>query len=60
MGLGHAPSKEDRRGAPAPEVQVRALLRPARADELFEGLPKKGVCSSDHLAVGAELEIYWA
>lgn len=36
---------------------VRRLLRTHRTDVIKEGLPRKGICVSDHVAVGAELEL---
>ena len=40
---------------PRDNLTVTALLQPAQASELTEGLPRKGVCASDHLAVGCEI-----
>lgn len=35
--------------------QVTALLRTHRTETLQPGIPRKGVCASDHIAVGAEI-----
>lgn len=40
---------------PAPGVQVTKLLKPGTAEELGEGLPRKGISASDHCAVGCEI-----
>ncbi|KAK1925416.1 Endonuclease/exonuclease/phosphatase [Papiliotrema laurentii] len=40
---------------PSPAVQVTQVLRPGTAEELGEGLPRKGISASDHLAVGCEI-----
>ncbi|ORX37437.1 Endonuclease/exonuclease/phosphatase [Kockovaella imperatae] len=40
---------------PDDRVAFTALLRPAQSGDLSEGLPRKGICASDHLAVGCEL-----
>ncbi|GFZ46087.1 hypothetical protein JCM24511_04333 [Saitozyma sp. JCM 24511] len=47
--LFELPSRKDVR------VAVVGLLRPPRKDELGQGLPRKGISASDHLAVGCEL-----
>jgi RNA exonuclease NGL2 len=39
------------------EVNVVEYLRRPRTDELGEGLPRKGICASDHLAMGCGLEL---
>ncbi|CAO1636016.1 unnamed protein product [Sympodiomycopsis kandeliae] len=36
---------------------VTKLLRTHRTDVVRQGLPRKGVCVSDHVAIGAELEL---
>ncbi|KAL7419277.1 RNA exonuclease ngl2 [Cryptotrichosporon argae] len=36
-------------------AKVVGLLQPAKSEDLGEGLPRKGVCASDHLAIGCEL-----
>jgi len=40
---------------PAPNVQITQVLRPGTAEELGDGLPRKGICASDHIAVGCEI-----
>lgn len=40
---------------PRVAMEVTHLLRPARAAELGEGLPRKRICASDHLAMGCEV-----
>lgn len=37
------------------KTTVTHLLRPARSEELREGLPRKGIGASDHLAMGCEV-----
>lgn len=37
--------------------KVTKLLRTHRTEVLKEGLPRKGICVSDHVAIGAELEL---
>ena len=37
------------------EVGVTQLLRPSAVDELGEGLPRRGISASDHIAVGCEI-----
>lgn len=37
--------------------RVTRLLRTHRTGEIEEGLPRRGVCVSDHIAIGAELEL---
>lgn len=37
--------------------QVTKLLRTHRTDVVQDGLPRKGVCVSDHVAIGAELQL---
>lgn len=37
------------------KLDVTALLRPAKGEELGDGLPRKGITASDHLAVGCEV-----
>jgi RNA exonuclease NGL2 len=34
------------------KVEVVEHLRPAEISALGEGLPRKGICASDHLAMG--------
>ncbi|ODN78037.1 hypothetical protein L202_05120 [Cryptococcus amylolentus CBS 6039] len=38
-----------------PEASFSKVLLPPRAEELGEGLPRKGICASDHVAVGCEV-----
>jgi RNA exonuclease NGL2 len=38
------------------KVGISGLLRPARREELGEGLPRLGISASDHLAVGCEIQ----
>ncbi|KAF7800026.1 hypothetical protein EIP86_011269 [Pleurotus ostreatoroseus] len=40
---------------PAAPVSVLSLASPHTADKFGEGLPRKGVCGSDHMSLGAEL-----
>jgi RNA exonuclease NGL2 len=37
------------------KVEVVECLEPPRTEALGEGLPRKGICASDHLAVGCGL-----
>lgn len=37
--------------------KVTKLLRTHRTDTIKDGLPRKGICASDHVAIGAELEL---
>lgn len=37
------------------KVQVEGVLEPALPEQLGEGLPRKGVCGSDHLSLRAHL-----
>ncbi|OCF45310.1 hypothetical protein I317_00833 [Kwoniella heveanensis CBS 569] len=37
------------------EAQITSILAPPKIDQLGEGLPRKGICASDHLAVGCEI-----
>jgi len=41
---------------PPPKGEIIALLRTHRAEDLEPGLPKLGVCASDHIALCAEIE----
>lgn len=43
--------------AKATYPKVTRLLRTHRTDQVKAGLPRKGVCVSDHVAVGAEIEV---
>ncbi|KAK8866182.1 hypothetical protein IAR55_001333 [Kwoniella newhampshirensis] len=36
-------------------ASVTGLLAPPRTEQLGEGLPRKGICASDHLAMGCEI-----
>ncbi|WWD17612.1 hypothetical protein CI109_102053 [Kwoniella shandongensis] len=36
-------------------AEVTGLLAPPRIEQLGKGLPRKGICASDHLAVGCEI-----
>ncbi|CAO1626636.1 unnamed protein product [Jaminaea pallidilutea] len=45
------------RGAANPYPRVTKLLRTHPTDVLKVGLPKKNVCVSDHVAIGAEIEV---
>ncbi len=36
---------------------VTRLLRTHRTETLQPGVPRKGVCASDHIAIGAEIEL---
>ncbi|EIW72340.1 hypothetical protein TREMEDRAFT_41666 [Tremella mesenterica DSM 1558] len=38
------------------KVEVTQLLQPATGEQLGEGLPRKGITASDHIAIGCELE----
>ena len=40
---------------PAAPVTVLSLASPHAADKFGEGLPRMGVCGSDHMSLGAEL-----
>lgn len=35
----------------------RKLLLPHRTEDIEPGLPRKGVCASDHVMIGAEFEL---
>lgn len=37
------------------EMNVEAILRPHRTDDLGSGLPKRQVCGSDHISLAAKL-----
>ncbi|WVR06125.1 hypothetical protein IAU60_003155 [Kwoniella sp. DSM 27419] len=39
----------------SPTARITSLLRTPTAEQLGEGLPRKGICASDHLAVGCEV-----
>lgn len=40
-----------------PQPAVRALLPTHRTAVLEPGVPRRGVCVSDHVAIGAELQM---
>jgi len=35
--------------------EVRSLIRPHRAEDFGAGLPRRGVCASDHVSLGCSL-----
>ncbi|ADV25600.1 Hypothetical Protein CGB_M3420C [Cryptococcus gattii WM276] len=37
-------------------VEIRKVMLPPKASDLGEGLPRKGICASDHVAVGCEVK----
>ncbi|WWC86536.1 uncharacterized protein L201_001413 [Kwoniella dendrophila CBS 6074] len=37
------------------QAEITSVYSPPKIEELGEGLPRKGICASDHLAVGCEL-----
>ncbi|WRT64419.1 uncharacterized protein IL334_001351 [Kwoniella shivajii] len=39
----------------SPQGEITALYTPPKIEELGEGLPRKGICASDHLAMGCEI-----
>lgn len=39
------------------QITVTALLPTHRTEVLAPGVPRKGVCASDHVAIGAELAL---
>ncbi|WWC58882.1 uncharacterized protein I303_101427 [Kwoniella dejecticola CBS 10117] len=39
----------------ASETEIISVYAPPKIEELGEGLPRKGICASDHLAIGCEL-----
>lgn len=41
----------------AQTAKVTSLLRTHRTETLQPGVPRKGVCASDHVAIGAEIEL---
>ena len=41
--------------APGRDVRVVRLAKPHRKEVFGDGLPKKGVCGSDHISLAAEL-----
>lgn len=47
----------DESGTKAAYPTVTKLLRTHRTEVLKGGLPRKGICVSDHISVGAEIEI---
>lgn len=51
--------KADHRAHAASEQYptVTRLLRTHRTDTLQPGVPRKGVCASDHIAIGAEIDL---
>ena len=40
------------------KLEVEGILEPALPEQLGDGLPRKGVCGSDHLALRAHVK--WA
>ncbi|KAF8332341.1 Endonuclease/exonuclease/phosphatase [Cantharellus anzutake] len=52
----HASSQALGIARPKGEGEIIALLRTHRAEDLEPGLPKLGVCASDHIALCAEIE----
>ncbi|OWZ76922.1 RNA exonuclease NGL2 [Cryptococcus neoformans Bt85] len=42
--------------SPTSGVEIRKVMLPPKASDLGEGLPRKGICASDHVAVGCEIE----
>lgn len=49
--------KPSGQGAQVTYPTVTQLLRTHRTDVLKNGLPRKGICVSDHVAIGAEVEL---
>lgn len=39
------------------QVTITALLPTHRTETLAPGVPRKGVCASDHVAIGAEISL---
>ncbi|AAW46917.1 hypothetical protein CNBM2200 [Cryptococcus deneoformans B-3501A] len=37
-------------------AEIRKVMLPPKVSDLGEGLPRKGICASDHVAVGCEIE----
>lgn len=37
------------------EGEVRSLIRPHRTEDFGAGLPRRGVCASDHVSLGCSL-----
>lgn len=42
---------------PSNQPAVTALLPTHRTEVLAPGVPRKGICASDHVAIGAELAL---
>lgn len=40
------------------QPRFTALLQPHASATMDPGLPRKGVCGSDHIAVAAEIELF--